>query len=121
MEELAKLQTQAPSHKKNSSLSSILASSPANRTDNSASNAMCTFLILNMSSLQLIPINMIAYGSDLPFSAQAARLDLPVCLLVGAIATVPALIASKFRRWQGVVLLVVYFAYVTISCLGIVA
>ena len=69
----------------------------------------------------ILPINMIAYGSDLPFSAQAARLDLPVCLLVGAIATVPALIASKFRRWQGVVLLVVYFAYVTISCLGIVA
>lgn len=69
----------------------------------------------------ILPINMIAYGSDLPFSAQAARLDLPVCLLVGAIATVPALIASKFRRWQGVVLLVVYFAYVTISCLGVVA
>lgn len=29
-----------------------------------ASNAMCTFLILNISSLQLIPINMIAYRSQ---------------------------------------------------------
>lgn len=27
-----------------------------------ASNEMCTFLILNISSLQLIPVNMIAYG-----------------------------------------------------------
>lgn len=26
-----------------------------------ASNEMCTFLILNISSLQLIPVNMIAY------------------------------------------------------------
>ena len=28
---------------------------------NTASNEMCTFLILNISSLQLIPVNMIAY------------------------------------------------------------
>ncbi len=29
-----------------------------------ASNEMCTFLILNISSLQLIPMNMIAYRSQ---------------------------------------------------------
>ena len=29
-----------------------------------ASNEMCTFLILNISSLQLLPINMIAYRSQ---------------------------------------------------------
>ena len=37
-----------------------------------ASDEMCTFLILNISSLQLIPMNMIAYrskyGSTTPFS-----------------------------------------------------
>lgn len=34
------------------------------KTDNRiASNEMCTFLILNISSLQLIPVNMIAYRS----------------------------------------------------------
>ena len=69
----------------------------------------------------ILPINMIAFGSDLPFSAQAARLDLPVCLLVGLIATVPALITGRFRRWQGVLLLIVYITYVTVSCLGIAA
>ncbi len=31
------------------------------RTERIASNEMCTFLILNISSLQLIPVNMIAY------------------------------------------------------------
>lgn len=29
-----------------------------------ANNEMCTFLIINISSLQLIPINMIAYRSQ---------------------------------------------------------
>ena len=29
-----------------------------------ASNEMCTFLIINISSLQLIPINVIAYRSQ---------------------------------------------------------
>lgn len=69
----------------------------------------------------ILPINMIAYGSARPFSAQAARLDLPVCLLVGLIATVPMLISSKFRRWQGFVLLGVYVTYVVISCMGVIA
>ena len=46
MEELAKLEKQRKSV------------SPG-----TASNAMCTFLILNISSLQLIPVNIIAYRS----------------------------------------------------------
>lgn len=33
-------------------------------TRGTASNEMCTFLIINISSLQLIPINMIAYRSQ---------------------------------------------------------
>ena len=32
--------------------------------EGTASNEMCTFLILNISSLQLIPVNMIAYRSQ---------------------------------------------------------
>ena len=34
------------------------------RKRGTASNEMCTFLILNISSLQLIPINVIAYRSQ---------------------------------------------------------
>jgi len=30
----------------------------------SASSEMCTFLVMNISSLQLIPVNMIAYRSQ---------------------------------------------------------
>ena len=35
-----------------------------NRDKSVASNEMCTFLILNISSLQLIPMNIIAYRSQ---------------------------------------------------------
>ena len=69
----------------------------------------------------ILPVNMIAFGDRLPFSAQSAHLDLPTCLLVGIVATVPALIASKFRRWQGFVLIGVYLAFVTVSCIGVIA
>lgn len=36
----------------------------ASRSGRRASNEMCNFLILNISSLQLIPVNMIAYRSQ---------------------------------------------------------
>ena len=42
--------------------------------------------------------------------------DLPACLLVGLIATIPALIGKRFARWQGAVLLVVYAGYVVLTC-----
>lgn len=35
-----------------------------NGGDKTASNAMCTFLVINVSSLQLIPVNIIAYRSQ---------------------------------------------------------
>lgn len=38
--------------------------SPGKSRDRRASNEMCIFLILNISSLQLIPVNMIAYRSQ---------------------------------------------------------
>ena len=49
----------APDKRKNTAGQSSLA-----RQSGTASNEMCTFLIVNISSLQLIPINMIAYRSQ---------------------------------------------------------
>lgn len=45
-------------------LEAMQALQPANENRHIATNEMCTFLILNISSLQLIPINMIAYRSQ---------------------------------------------------------
>ena len=94
MQELAKLQTQTPAYKKESSVPSVLASSPANRTGSSASNAMCTFLILNMSSLQLIPINMIAYRSQYG-SVSPAAIVMPA-LLATTVSTIVGIVTAKW-------------------------
>lgn len=55
-----------------------------------ASNEMCTFLIINISSLQLIPVNMIAYRSQYGSANPTA--------VVG-----PALVATLISTVVGVV------------------
>lgn len=71
----------------------------------------------NIMDLTLIlPLSALVSGQALPVSAAAARVDLPACLLVGIIAVVPALIASKFKRYQGVALLAVYVCYIGMTC-----
>ncbi|GFI48525.1 spore maturation protein A [Lachnospiraceae bacterium] len=57
MEELAKLEAE----RGNPAYLPGNAGAKSSRTERVASNEMCTFLILNISSLQLIPVNMIAY------------------------------------------------------------
>lgn len=71
----------------------------------------------NILDLTLIlPLSSLISGRTLPIAAASAALDLPACLLVGCIALVPAMISSRFRRWQGVVLLAVYVVYLVLTC-----
>ena len=71
----------------------------------------------NIIDLSLIlPVSALVSGKALPISAASGWLDLPACLLVGAIAVVPALLFSKLQRWQGVLLLAVYTGYVVLTC-----
>ncbi len=58
-----------------------------------ASDAMCGFLVLNISSLQLIPINMIAYRSQYG-SADPASIVLPSICATG-ISTLTGIIFIK--------------------------
>jgi spore maturation protein A len=64
-----------------------------------ASDEMCTFLILNISSLQLIPVNMIAYRSQYG-SANPTAIIAPA-ILATLISTVAAIIYCKCRKKQG--------------------
>lgn len=71
----------------------------------------------NIIDLSLIlPVSALVSGQALPISAASGWLDLPACLLVGVIAVVPAMIFSKFQRWQGMLLLAVYAGYVFLTC-----
>ena len=71
----------------------------------------------NILDLTLImPLSSLISGKPLPVSQTMAAIDLPACLLVGLIATIPALIGKRFARWQGAVLLAVYAGYVVLTC-----
>lgn len=71
----------------------------------------------NILDLALImPLSSLISGQSLPISAVSATVDLPACLLVGAIAVIPAMIRSKFSRWQGFALLAVYAGYLFVTC-----
>lgn len=62
---------------------------------NIASDEMCTFLIINISSLQLIPINIIAYRS------QYGSVDPTRIVGVGLIATtISTLVGCIYCKWQ---------------------
>lgn len=58
-----------------------------------ASNEMCTFLIMNISSLQLIPVNIIAYRSQY-HSVSPAAVTGP-CLAATMISTLAAVLFCK--------------------------
>ncbi len=58
-----------------------------------ASNEMCTFLIINISSLQLIPVNMIAYRSQYG-STDPAAIIAPA-ILATAVSTAAGILFCK--------------------------
>lgn len=64
-----------------------------------ASNEMCVFLILNISSLQLIPVNMIAYRSQYG-SARPAAVIAPA-IAATLISTLTAVIYCKWKDRGG--------------------
>lgn len=71
----------------------------------------------NIIDLTLIlPISAFVSGSRLPISATSAYIDIPVCLLIACTAVIPTLISKKFTRPQGIAMLVLYAAYVVVTC-----
>lgn len=76
----------------------------------------------NILDLTLImPLCSIISGKALPIARQAAFIDLPVSLFVCALALIPMLLSSKFKRWQGVALMVVYIAFLVVTCTVVIA
>lgn len=71
----------------------------------------------NIIDLTLImPLCAFISGGALPVSLQTITLDLPVCLIVIAIAVIPTLISQKFKRWQGIAMLITYVVYLILLC-----
>ena len=65
----------------------------------------------------ILPVRSVISGGTLEVAASTVRVDMPVCLAVTMIALIPALISQRFRRWQGVLLIGIYIAYLAVVCL----
>jgi len=66
----------------------------SNLRKNTASNAMCMFLIINVSSIQLIPLNVIKLRAD-SGSANPSEIMIPT-LIATAFSTIVAVIFAKY-------------------------
>ena len=70
----------------------------------------------NIIDLTLIlPVCAVISGGTLPVVGTVGVLDMPACLLIGAVACIPTIITKKFARWQGVLLLGLYAAYMVLT------
>ena len=63
-----------------------------------ASNEMCTFLIVNISSLQLIPVNIIAYRSQYGSANPAGIVG--AAILATAVSTGVGVVFCKVMDWR---------------------
>lgn len=63
-----------------------------------ATASMCTFLILNISSLQLIPVTLIAYRSE--YGSKQPEAVLGPALAATAISTLAAVAFCKMMDWK---------------------
>ena len=70
----------------------------------------------NIIDLTLIlPVCAVISGGTLPVVGTVGVLDMPACLLIGAVACIPTLITKRFARWQGVLLLGLYAVYMVLT------
>lgn len=63
--------------------------------ERASSNEMCTFLILNISSLQLIPVNMIAYRSQ--YGSVNPAVIIAPAIVATSFSTLVAIIYCKLK------------------------
>lgn len=64
----------------------------------------------------ILPLCAFLSKGSIPVAAQTLRVDLPVSLALAVITLVPALVKSKFSKWQGVVSIILYIAYLIYIC-----
>ena len=65
----------------------------------------------------ILPLCALVSGGSLPVASSSAAYDMPVCLAVAAVAVVPTLIWKRFSRIQGIVLVAIYVAYLSLTVL----
>ena len=69
----------------------------------------------NIMDLTLImPLCALIQGKSMIVERQGMLLDIPACLVISAVALIPALISGKFKRWIGYLIGGLYIVYLII-------
>ncbi len=66
----------------------------------------------------ILPVCSLLSGGEIMISHHMGVLDMPVCLGIILLATLPALLSGRFSRKQGVFMLVCYSLYVAALCIS---
>lgn len=94
MKALNQLETERLEAEKNRKIgNNLFTGTISDHTTYTASDEMCTFLILNISSLQLIPMNMIAYRSQ--YGSPAPMAVIAPGLITTALTTLIAVVICR--------------------------
>ncbi len=64
----------------------------------------------------ILPVCSLISGGKLVVPKASYGLDLPITLIVMAVAVIPTIFAGKYRKWQGAVMLAMYAGYLFIRC-----
>lgn len=67
----------------------------------------------------ILPVCALISGNKLTTGQDYVRIDMPICLVEIVIAIVPTLILKKFSRWQGILMVAVYLAYIIYSVMTV--
>lgn len=62
----------------------------------------------------ILPVCSAVSGGALTIGTQTTALDMPACLLLCCVAVIPPLVAERFYRWQGMLMLGLYAGYVVL-------
>ena len=62
----------------------------------------------------ILPLCSIVSGTELPIAMQSVSLDMPACLIIISAAVLPLLIRQKASKLQGILLLLMYAAYIAL-------
>ncbi|MGI5825063.1 MAG: calcium/sodium antiporter [Bacillota bacterium] len=68
----------------------------------------------------ILPLCALVSGGQLPVSRQSVILDMPVSILLVILAVLPPLFFGRFRQSQGLLLLLLYIAYILVVSTGYV-
>ncbi len=66
----------------------------------------------------ILPICSFISKGNLEVAKQCAYIDLPALLVISSVAVIPTLINKKFTKVQGIILLILYIAYIVLAYLG---